>query len=456
MSLEGNNYLSQLKKVNTVQELVEEILSVFNDYEGDDYIPAIIEEGTFTVEYGEDLYVKLVLKHQSIKLEKTWLKGNFVFGLEEPKYSRSEINQNSFIQNIITYRRYKSRDLYQLNPLLVSNEINEFEYKNSNYVNAFYNDEYSNLQGLPVLKYSSNNNLLVLKKALKNFINEADSNVYPKYELVAEFEYRSHSNHLNIEDSSDYLSERAKINIDKNENTVYILGSIILPVDIKKKVNNIRGIKVIDLKNLKPRAHNNSHFNGDTIEGFVCFKPEVTEVLKNHYYFYDLQIIDKTNLQNTYLVDVLEDKVVFWEAEYNKLPDIIKNKIDSYNYIPNDTKGIISEAMSAMQLEVDWNWDKKLTPDYILANLIRERILNRAIDMELSFVTPNSQGDLKQFINKIENLTGIRLERFNSNSEDVKALLRIKNGELLSKLRSEDIRLLYKKYCYAIQMEFKK
>jgi hypothetical protein len=448
-------YLNQLKQVHTIPNLVKAIKSIFENFEENDYMPAIIEEGNFTVEQGEDLYLKLVLKHQSVKLNKTWLKGNMSFGLEEPTDYKNKINNNTFIHNVITYRKYKSRNLYQLNPLMVSEVINEYEYTNSNYINAYLNDEYSNLKGLPVLKSTNELRLMILKKVFKNYLNDSKSNIYPKFELVAEFEYRTHKNHFKNLMPKIYKSTDSYLTIDTNENKVFILGSVIVPAFGSEKQTIKRNIQVIDLTDLKPRSHNSSHYNGDTIEGFVCFKPVVIEVLKDYYYFFDLQMVDKNNIDNTYLIDVLGDKVVFWEAEYNKLPEFIKAQIDPYNYVPDDKKGIISEAMSAMQLEVDWNWDKKLPPEYLLANMIRDRVFKRAIDMGLTFIEPQIEADLKEFILKIEALTNISLERFNSNSDDVKRLISIRYGSYKED-KSSDLKLLYQKYCYAIQMEYKK
>ncbi|MCM3079732.1 hypothetical protein [Brevibacillus invocatus] len=453
--MKPNKYIEKLKQIDTLSDLIKQIKLIFENFEDDNYIPAIIEEGSFTIDHGEDLYVKLVLKHQTIEINETWLKDNMAFGLDEPTTITDEVNEAAFIHNIITYRKYKSRNLYQLNPLLISDQINEYEYTNSDYVNAFFNDEYSNLQGLPVLKSTNDIKLLVLKKVFNSYINDPESNIYPKFELVAEFEYRTHNNHfVDLKSESNKLTD-AFLKVDKADNKIYILGSIKISLPNKEGKQNSRNIQVIDLGDFKARNHNPGHYNGDTIEGFICFKPEVLNVLKDFYYFYDLQMIDKNNLENSYLVDVLKDKVVFWEAEYNKLPTSIKDKIDKYNFVPQNTKSIISPAMSAMQLEVDWNWDQKLTPEYLLANLIRERAFNRAIDLGLSFIEPQNAADLKEFIIKIESLTNIRLERFNLNSEEVRQLINIRDGGSWD-IPSADLKLLYLKYCYAIQMEYRK
>ncbi|WP_409290635.1 hypothetical protein [Peribacillus sp. SCS-37] len=453
--MKDNKYLEQLKQTDSIPNLIDKIKEIFKGFKDNDYIPAIIEEGNFTAERGEDLYIKLVLKHHSIRLEKTWLKDNLSFELEEPTEFDNKINVRAFIHNVITERKYKTRNLYQLNPLLVSDEINEYEYTSSEYVNAFYNDEYSNVKGLPVLKSTKDHKLLILKKVFKYYLNDPKENVYPKFELVAEFEYRTHKNHFFNTSTETYKTNDACVEVNSNNNSIYVLGSIRIPLLQGKELKGNRRIKVIDLGDFKPREHNFSHYNGDTIEGFVCFKSKVIDVLKNYYYFYDLQMIDKSNIQNTYLVDVLEDKVVFWEAEYNKLPISIKDKIDSLNFVPKEKKGIISSAMAAMQLEADWNWDKKLTPELMLANLIREKSFKRAIDIGVSFIEPKSVKDLSGFIIKIEKLTGIKLERFNTKTEDVERLINIRQGNKLTQ-RIDNLKTLYQKYCYAVHMEYKK
>jgi hypothetical protein len=442
-----NEFLKRINKADSIEEIILVIKSFFET--DDEYIPAIIDEGNFTEDEGEDFYLKLVLKHASIPIKTTWLKNNLAFHLEEP-----DEEGQAYIHNVIVYRRYKSRNLYQLNPLLVTDEISEYEYTNSAYVNAYFNDEYSNIQGVPVLKLDDDENLLLLKKVLKDYINDPTTNIYPKFQLVAEFEYRTHQKQFNNV-SKQYSDAYIRVDRNENKNLTFVLGSVVLPLLFKNDEHrSSREIKVIDLHSLTPRSHNPNHFDGDMVEGFVCFKPGVLDILKEHYYFYDLHIIEKSNINNEYLVDVLDDKVVFWEAEYNKLPTFIKDLIDPFNFIPSD-ESFISRAMAAMQLEVDWHWDKKLSPDQKLASVIRERYFNRAIDMGLSFIPPKNFTELKDFILKIESLTGVKLENFNVGSEDVRNLISIRDNQPLS-TKIDNLSILYKKYCYAIQKVFEK
>lgn len=449
--MEATKYLDKIKRTVTLNELIQEIKNTFLNYMDESYMPAIINEGNFSGDDGEDFYLKLVLKHQAVPMKKTWLKENLSLGVEEPT-DGGITDYGAYIHNVVTLRKYKSNSLYQLNPLLVSEEINEYENENSIHVNAYFNDEYSNIKGLPVLKPIHGDSILILRKVFRNYIHSPESNIYPKYELVAEFEYRTHHNHFNGVDNGAYETEDAFLRVSISDNSLVIVGSVVieyLDMCFEKKQRNIT---VIDLGTFKPREHLADHYDGDITEGLVCFKYETMELLQKYYFFYDLQMFDKNDIQNKYLVDVLEDKIVFWEGEYNKLPNSVKDEIDPYNFIPVSPKGIISEAMAAMQLEVDWNWDKKLPPEYLLANLIREASFSRAIDIGLTFIVPKNVDQLREFIFKIEKLTNISLDRFNTSSKDVQRLSAIRDDKSTEKVPS-DIKFLYQKYCYAIQME---
>lgn len=116
-----------------------------------------------------------------------------------------------------------------MNPLLTSDSIDEYENTNSIHVNAFYNNEYSNLQGISVLKSSNKIKIMVLKQVFKDFINDPNNNIYPKFELVAEFEYRTHNNHFACT-KSVYKTGYSYVRFDKNDDSIFILGSIKIPL----------------------------------------------------------------------------------------------------------------------------------------------------------------------------------------------------------------------------------
>ncbi|GAB3059190.1 hypothetical protein ACFOU0_04750 [Salinicoccus sesuvii] len=448
--MKQREYLHLLKETKNLESIVDIITLIFDEFSTDEYIPAIIEEGLFTREKGEDFYLKLVVKHQSIPLKSTWLKNNFEFFLEEPKEESINSKNDQFIQNVVTHRNFKSNKLYQLNPLLVTDYITEYEYDNPTHVNTFFNEEYSNLKGKPVFQYIDNN-LMIIKSSLKYYINKTDNNIYPKYELVAEFEYRTHSKHLDY-NFKNVQSNNAIVKADINANSMYILGSVTLPINaLSIEREAARNIKVVDLNSSTARSLDSTHYNGDTTEGFVCFQKEVLDKLKIHYYLYDVVIINKENTENQYLIDVLDDKVVFWEAEYNKLPISIKDEIDSYNFIPKDMTGLISPAMAAMQLEVDWNWSEKLQPSQKLSYKLREDNIKKSIDMGLTFYDPTDQEEFRIFIMNIENITSIKLENFNPNLRDVKNLKDIRNQVRINdNLEEGYLSVLFQKYCYVV------
>lgn len=143
---------------------------------------------------------------------------------------------------------------------------------------------------------------------------------------------------------------------------------------------------------------------------------------------------------------------MFFEGEYNKLPKLIKDRIDMYNFVPIKKDDMISEAMKAWQLDGNWHWEDKLLPNYKLASIIKEKCFNKAIDLSLSFENPKDKDELKDFINKIEQLTEIKLESFNVKSKDVLSLITIRDE--FDKDELVDLDTLYLKYCYAIYRRY--
>ena len=164
--------LEQIKRVNNITELEEWVKALFEDEEGE-YIPALINEGKYTVEEGEDFYLKLVIAHNKVNMSKTWLKMNMSSGLIDPDWDGRESIYQCFIENIITMRNVKGNSLYQLNPLLVSDEVEELEYDNSTLVNAVYKGGYGTGKGELILKSDGNKGLLVLKDRKSTRLNSS-------------------------------------------------------------------------------------------------------------------------------------------------------------------------------------------------------------------------------------------------------------------------------------------
>ncbi len=439
--------LEQIKEVKTLEELEELIRSLFKE-EDEEYIPAVINEGRFTVEEGEDFYLKLVIAHDKVNLSKTWLKTNMTLGILDPDWDNKEDIYQKLVENIVTRRNVKGHSLYQLNPLLVGEEIEEMEYDNSIVVNAVYKGGYGSGKGQLILKNDEAKGLLVLKKVIEPFLNEAHTNYYPKYKLVAEYEYRTHNKNIENIETNVYHTKEGIHDIVVDDKGMRIIGSIIIG-GLQSKEIEARNIKVVDMGSAAIRSHNPRNYDDDTQAGFVIFKKEVVNILKDEYYIYDLVMLEKDNIQNSVIIDILSDKIVFWEGEYNKLPNEVKDKIDTFNYIPEPIENIISPAMMAWQLAVDWNYDKKLLPNQKLARAIKDKYFNNAVDVGISFYEPNSVEEFREFILKVEKVTSIRLQRFNPEYSDVKNLYKIYSKEdiELSKL---EIITLYQKYCYQI------
>ncbi|EOP20073.1 hypothetical protein IIS_06009 [Bacillus cereus VD131] len=445
-------YLDKLQKLTSTKDIINFIKSIYESTE-ELYIPALLSEGDFIGEMEADFYVKLVLKHTELTINKTWLMDNFSFNL--PTFSNikepsEENTRKMFIHNLIVYKNYRNASIYQVNPLLTATELyQENGVKNLKYVEAYFDEEYQNNKGKLVLNYNKKENneyLNILKGFLAEHVVHEEQEWEHPYELVAEFEYRN-KNHSPLEENYTNTNSGFIDYFYREKYGVCFRGSIKIP--LKYSQSNARSVKVIDLHTKQVRKHNPNHFDGDTEEGFVVFSKEVMEILKQDYFFYDIQMLEKTYLQNSVLVDYLGDKIVFWEAEYNKLPTQLKDKIDQYNITPTDER-IISEAMYSMQLAASWNWDKDLEPDKKLAYIIKNKMFERAIDMNLNFIYPINVKDLQNFIHKIENLTQINLENFNTNANDVKTLITIRDGQYNDNISEEYIEKLYLKYCFAI------
>ncbi|MCL1702203.1 hypothetical protein [Lysinibacillus sp. Bpr_S20] len=450
------SFLTEIKQKRTIEELVEYIKSVYEN-DTSSYLPALISEGSFIGTEESDFYLKVVLKHKALDINKTWLKGNLQFYLnqDEDIYNSLDLYK-IFVHNLIVYRNFKETSVYEINPNLTSNEnYSELGVKDLKYVDAIYISGMQQNEVQNVIQYEkkgSDEYLKVSKKFLADYVVHEDSEWTTVYELVIEFEYR---NKTNTFEQLDYQNnESAFIDVSTSSGDIMILGSIKVP--FIKENRKERAIKVIDLNNHILRNHNPKNYNGDTDEGFVVFSKEAYEALMESYYFYGIEIIDRQDITKSILVDYFPDKIVFFEAEYNKLPDKIKDKIDIYNQkVLYDLNDIISKAMFEMQLNASWGWEKYLEPDKLLASLFRERYFNISTDRNLSFTYPNDLVEFGEFINMIEEISKIRLDRFNQQSAEVIALTKIRDKAYIDELTNASIINLYLKYCYAVNKELR-
>lgn len=444
----------KLKNTSNLEELENVVLEIFYNESNSEYIPAILSKGEYTLESGEDFYLKLVITHNKTKINKTWMLQNFIFGLMDPDDGEDNIYELSTI-NVITHRQVKGSLLYQLNPNITDSRINEYEYDNDSFVNMFYNDEYSSHKGVPVLISKNEKNFYLYRKVLSNYLNDPNSNTYPQFKIIAEFEYRTHNNFYKDVEPGKHKLKSSMFEIYKKNKSMQITGSIDLGIiisdDNKEKK---RKIKVLPLENKFFRDHNPENFNDDMEAGMVIFKKETLEILKKYFYIYGLTMYDKENINNKYIIDILSDKIVFWEGEYNKLNSYIKDLIDVYNINSLDKfENLLSEAMVDWQLNASWNFQEKMYPEQRLASLIEGKYFNSAIDLGISFHIPNGNKEFKEFIIKIEKLTSIKLESFGINNIEVQKLIEIRDKKESSKLNN--LELIFRKYCYNLETMMK-
>ena len=131
------------------------------------------------------------------------------------------------------------------------------------------------------------------------------------------------------------------------------------------------------------------------------------------------------------------------------MPKYTKDNIDKYNFIPQKMTNIISPGMKEWQLDATFDFYKKYLPEHLLAMKVKESFFNAAIEIGLTFLIPENMEEFSLFIRDIESVTKIKLEVFDSNSKDVKCLLKIRDNNFENK-ENIIIEALFRKYCYQI------
>ena len=379
------------------------------------YIVGILNEGKISNE--EELYIKLVLVPQNTDIGRTWLKENLTCNVENN------------IHNVITRYNYNYKFIYGLSPILIGNHnIVLTDQDNNNTISAIYNE--SKKINKPRAVYFEDSNIYVYHKLIREYIpvdgftNEFDLYIEVDYKKTIDLDENLHT--INCEEKIDngFVNYYyCKSMIESNKTLFRLLFThkfdySKLPILQEAKIDN--DIKVVSLENNVIRPLDKTNYNDDINAGFVVFSKECINILHKHFYFYDLKLIPKNNSVEGILYDYLDDCIVFWEGEFNKLPEEIIEQIKKYN-LSNKTEGIISPAMFKWQLQASWNYFEELLPNMQLANIISENDLDLAIDMNLDFLPPNTEKEYSEFIIKVLKIT----------NKSIKDLRLIENKEIL-------------------------
>lgn len=400
--------IDSLRQCKTINEMIEVIRSFYKSYDNNNYIPGIYKEGSLLASSDKfaDYYAKLIIRPINHKLTNSWsktnLEGIFVDG-------SSEIEESAFIYNVITYKRFYKNEIYTLNPALSDSNIYIYEkiQDNKNVCNLVFFDSNFSTHEWPVLIAENNddNNILLLKKSLSDYIY-TNPHSYPQYKLSVEFEYRDKS--YIISETQDVISDNYYIYNTTAKDRTNLVGTIdldfVLPKlnDLDIMVNSIDG---------SFRKINESNWNDDTDAGLIVFDKKCLTELKKRYIFVEYHMIDLFN-QESSLVDILRNKVVFWEGEFNHLPYDTKKSLEKYN-VRKPSVDIISKPMFEWQLKANINYDKYEYPYQKMSKYLYENYFDILPELKCNLDLPNNKDE---FLERISNV----LKILNMNLDDIK------------------------------------
>lgn len=410
--------LKEIKRSNNWRETVESIFDTYYKQCIEERIPALYDCGSiFGEEFNyEEFYLKLVLVPKGKKIKQTWIQNN----LSQSSMYCCDDDFNSCCHNIIVEFNCNGIKKYGFNPILLSSEeLIYIDFGDGDIINQEYN-AYNKLINPRILQKENTKEKLITLSflSIESLINDAYSD---SFDLYADFEYRKRNANYDGE-TGEYEEEDGKYHITFNsDNTsftkehgplLWIQGSKRLDVDklkscLSQDINN--DISVISLDNQEMRALNPNNYNDDTNAGLVPFKTDVITVLKKYYFVYGLQLIPKSNEFPSVLVDFLDNAIVFWEGEFNKFPDELKNELKPFN-IKDIFKPFISEAMFAWQLGARFDYAEKENFYQQLADYYRSHYEHIAFEEELSFEIPNTTEELATIITKTLKIANIKLE----------------------------------------------
>lgn len=434
---------------NDWRKTVDSIFKHYFSLVKEERIPALINT-RIDDDTEEEMYLKLVLVPCGIRPTSTWIKPNLQKSSIIPFDSKYDLTD--FCHNIVVEYNYKFNKRYAFNSHLLSDdEIVFVEQDGSDVACQVYN-LYNTINKPNILQREKNRDVITLYfPAIKELIASDYGDCL--YDLYVDFEYRIKLN--------EYTGEVGEFQTDTglysvgyskstpNEDLFYIMGSQKLDINnFEFETTKHYEISVVDLSTGKIRALNPKNYNDDTDAGLVVFDKVALKLLREYYYVYYLRLIPKTGDVEGVLIDVLDDCIVFWEGEFNGLPEEIKKALEKYN-IKDKKDGIISDAMFSWQLEASWNFTDKLKPHQKLAYYFNEHYLQLCFENEMDFVEPENTQELKVFIEKTMKLLQLKIEDLNINAEKKNMLYDILKGKNIQ-FTKNDLSMFFEGFCYVL------
>ena len=445
--------IDKLRKCQNIDEIIKEIKKFYESYDDNYYLPAIYQEGSYiSNEFNSnskennnaEFYAKLIIRPNSKRITHSWIKNNLEGNFINPV---DTIEDSDYIYNLVVQRKYYSNDLYVFNPSLVGDNPYIYE-KNQDskiIVNQIYFDSSFSTDEWPVLISDSDGEIKIFKKSFEDYVCSA-YNSHSDFNLSVEFEYRD-GTHAIIDTDNKSFEDYFIQNYSGNGVTD-ILGT----VDISYVLPEIKKLDIITNQlNGSIRPINEHNWNDDMDAGLIAFDKKCLKYLKKRYLFIEYHMVDLFN-QKSVLVDILDDKVVFWEGEFNQLPFEVKKDLEKYN-IKTPSEKLMTPAMFDWQLNAMWDYDKKETQSMQLAKYIYENYLTVAYELGYSFDYPDSVKDFKIKINNILKIFDLNIEKISSKETGYIELIKLMNSK--DNYSLEKLEDLYDYFCYKVLLEVK-
>ncbi len=440
-------FLDKLRELKNIEDIINCIKAEYQRLSTADRIPLCVDEGNFAKPPYEDFYMKLVLVDRDYEVKDTWICSNYSQTMCEYTSGENECN----FHNILVYYNYKHNKLNAINPVLLSTDYLVHEEQDNNKIACqLYDEANSIVKPRIIIEDPNNNNLMLYFPAIADLISSDNSE--NGFKLYADLEYRVKNSDYNGKEGKFALGEDwidVGINSLDGDKMLWVRASILInPITSKVEKYDPR-IKVFKFDSGKMCDLNTFNLNDDLDAGLVVFDKRALEVLKKYYYFYDLSIKPKENNYQGALIDILDDIVVFWEGEFNRLPEEVLVELIPYNKTDR-TNDLISPAMYAWQLEGNMDYVEKMLPHDKLAYCIVNKHANLAMEAGLNFLVPVTVDEFIENVNRILVFCNINVSNLNISRENEKKLQGILNSEVKD-LTENDLFNWYEGFCDAVQ-----
>lgn len=444
--------LEKLRKCSSVEEIKECVRNFYHTFDNDTYIPGIFNEGTFLSKdsnYNGEFYAKLIIRPYGKNIEHTWLKQNLSYGFIDGSDKQVINDISNYAYNLIVRKKYYRNVLYTLNPYLYNDNQIEIYAKTQDskpVENLVYYDKDISINELPIILFNNDDEILILKYPISNYIYTEES-FYPQYVLSVEFEYRDKES--KIKDFEEYKEEGCLIAKEKTNDFIWLVGT----VDIDFILPNVAELDIVTNQlNGGIRKIDESNYNDDVDAGLIVFDKKCMKYLRERYIFLELQMIDM-HTKDSILVDILNNKIVFWEGEFNKLPYEVKKNLEKYN-IKSKLNGIISKPMFEWQLSANIDYEKYEFPYQKLGKYILENCYELAYESRISIELPETYDDLQDKVNNLLKFFSIKYSQLFRNEMGYKELEKVLNNKY--KPNSMKSKELFDYFCYILLKEVSK